>query len=83
MRNELASDTSGSLSSLSREVGLAAVAARLHLHFDELELETAEAVKKGVAVLSLARSRPTAFPVRAKARRLRDLRRSNIAIAGR
>jgi hypothetical protein len=42
------------LSSLCREVGLAAVAAELHLSIDDLELDAADAVERGAAVLFLA-----------------------------
>lgn len=42
------------LSSMCREVGLAAVAAELHLAVDDLELDTADAVERGAAALFLA-----------------------------
>ncbi len=42
------------LSSMCHEVGLAAVAAKLHLPISELDLESAEAVERGAAVLFLA-----------------------------
>ena len=42
------------LSGMTREVGLAAVAAELHLGIDELELDAADAVEKGAAALFLA-----------------------------
>lgn len=42
------------LSSMTREVGLAAVAAELHLGIDDLDLDAADAVEKGAAALFLA-----------------------------
>jgi hypothetical protein len=42
------------LSSMTHEVGLAAVAAELHLGIDDLELDAADAVEKGAAALFLA-----------------------------
>jgi hypothetical protein len=42
------------LSSMCREVGLAAVAAELHLSVNELELDAANAVERGAAALFLA-----------------------------
>jgi hypothetical protein len=42
------------LSSMSREVGLAAVAAELHLRIDDLDLDAADAVERGAAALFLA-----------------------------
>jgi hypothetical protein len=42
------------LSSMSREVGLAAVAAELQLSIDDLELDAADAVERGAAALFLA-----------------------------
>jgi hypothetical protein len=41
------------LSSMCREVGLAAVAAELQLQIDDLELDAAEAVERGAAALFL------------------------------
>jgi len=41
------------LSSMCREVGLAAVAAELQLHIDDLELDAADAVERGAAALFL------------------------------
>jgi len=41
-------------SSMTREVGMAAVAAELHLGIDDVELDAAEAVEKGAAALFLA-----------------------------
>jgi hypothetical protein len=42
------------VSSTCREVGLAAVAAELHLGIDDLELDAADAVERGAAALFLA-----------------------------
>ena len=42
------------LSTMTHEVGMAAVAAELHLSIDELELDAADAVEKGAAALFLA-----------------------------
>ena len=42
------------LSSMTREVGMAAVAAELHLGIDDLELDAADDVEKGAAALFLA-----------------------------
>ena len=42
------------LSSLTHEVGMAAVAAELHLGIEDLELDAADAVEKGAAALFLA-----------------------------
>jgi hypothetical protein len=42
------------LSNMSREVGLAAVAAELHLSIDDLDLDAADAVERGAAALFLA-----------------------------
>ncbi len=57
---------SAPLSSMCHEVGLATVAAELRLHIDELELDAAEAVERGGAVLFLAGLglRPTKSPRR-------------------
>ena len=52
------------LSGLCREVGLAAVAAELHLGIDDLDLDAADAVERGAAALFLAGFGPTlAAPV--------------------
>ena len=52
------------LSSMTHEIGMAAVAAELHLGIDELELDAADAVEKGAAALFLAGFGPEAsrFP---------------------
>jgi len=42
------------LSSMTHEIGMAAVAAELHLGIDDLELDAADAVEKGAAALFLA-----------------------------
>jgi hypothetical protein len=42
------------VSRMTHEVGMAAVAAELHLGIDELELDAADAVEKGAAALFLA-----------------------------
>jgi len=42
------------LSSMTHEVGMAAVAAELHLGIDDLELDAADDVEKGSAALFLA-----------------------------
>jgi hypothetical protein len=42
------------LSTMCREIGLAAVAAELHFQIEDLELETADAVERGAAALFLA-----------------------------
>src|SRR5271170_843289 len=42
------------LSSMTHEVGMAAVAAELQLGIDDLELDAADAVEKGAAALFLA-----------------------------
>ena len=42
------------LSGMTHEVGMAAVAAELHLGIDDLELDAADAVEKGAAALFLA-----------------------------
>jgi len=42
------------LSSMTHEVGMAAVAAELHLDLDDLELDAADDVEKGAAALFLA-----------------------------
>jgi hypothetical protein len=42
------------LSSMAHEVGMAAIAAELHLDIDDLELDAADAVQKGAAALFLA-----------------------------
>jgi hypothetical protein len=42
------------LSSMTHEVGMAAVAAELHLRIDDLELDAADDVEKGAAALFLA-----------------------------
>lgn len=42
------------LSSMTREVGMAAIAAELHLGIDDLELDAADDVEKGAAALFLA-----------------------------
>jgi hypothetical protein len=42
------------LSSMTHEIGMAAVAAELHLDVDDLELDAADAVEKGAAALFLA-----------------------------
>ena len=42
------------LSNMTHEVGLAAVAAELHLGIDDLELDAADAVERGAAALFLA-----------------------------
>jgi hypothetical protein len=42
------------LSSMTHEVGMAAVAAELHLGIDDLELDAADDVEKGAAALFLA-----------------------------
>jgi hypothetical protein len=42
------------LSSMTHEIGMAAVAAELHLGVDDLELDAADAVEKGAAALFLA-----------------------------
>ena len=50
----LMADRSPPLSSICREVGLAAFAAELHLRASELELDAAVAVERGAAALFLA-----------------------------
>jgi len=47
-------DRSQPLSSMCREVGLAAVAAELHLPTSDLEIDAAVAVERGAAALFLA-----------------------------
>ena len=42
------------LSSMTHEIGMAAVAAELHLGIDELELDAANSVERGAAALFLA-----------------------------
>ena len=42
------------LSSMTHEIGMAAVAAELHVGIDDLELDAADAVEKGAAALFLA-----------------------------
>jgi hypothetical protein len=42
------------LSKMTHEIGMAAVAAGLHLGIDELELDTADSVERGAAALFLA-----------------------------
>jgi hypothetical protein len=42
------------LSKMTHEIGMAAVAAELHLGIDELELDTADSVERGAAALFLA-----------------------------
>jgi hypothetical protein len=55
-----------SLSSMTHEVGMAAVAAELHVDIDGLELDAADAVEKGAAALFLAGFGPK--PVASNAR---------------
>ena len=56
------------LSSMTHEVGMAAVAAELHLGIDDLELDAADAVEKGAAALFLAGFGPKRVASVARAR---------------
>jgi hypothetical protein len=76
---DLRTDRSPPLSSMCREIGLAAVAAELHLRASELELDAAVAVERGAAALFLAGFGPQSTPLGrvGKSRGERKVRRAS------
>ena len=54
MRQDFFFDTFAAAAPTNRDIGLAAVAAELHLRIEELDFDAAGAVQKGAAALYLA-----------------------------